>query len=183
MDPSVESWFVREDLDPVGDPYGVMREPDDPEEEEEEEAFERRAELRARYADRWSWFRQKAKRANRRARVRGDHGRLTTDDVAAVYDAAAGRCHHCGSLADQPAPGGPWDATGRRIGTIDHVQQRGVAAPWAGEEAHLWNIVENLVWCCMWCNTWTSERRPGATDHGGLHPRPGGEPTGGPTQQ
>ena len=43
---------------------------------------------------------------------------------------------------------------GRLIGTIDHVDDRGVAAPWIGEDVYLWNVVENLVWCCMWCNTW-----------------------------
>ena len=63
VDASFETRFLCDDLDPVGDPYGVMLEPDDPEEAERE----RCAELRARYADRWNWFGQKNKRANRRA--------------------------------------------------------------------------------------------------------------------
>ena len=32
------------------------------------------------------------------------------------------------------------------------------------------NAPGNLTWACLWCNTWPSERRPGATDHGGIQP-------------
>jgi hypothetical protein len=28
----------------------------------------------------------------------------------------------------------------------------------------------NLGWSCLWCNTWQSERTPGAIDHGGHYP-------------
>jgi len=27
------------------------------------------------------------------------------------------------------------------------------------------------VWSCLWCNTWKSERRVGAADHGGHYPK------------
>ena len=53
---------------------------------------------------------------------------------------------------------------GRRIGSLEHITSR---IEGGGNEA------ANLAWACLWCNTWTCERRFGATDHGGLHP-PGG---------
>jgi hypothetical protein len=60
-----------------------------------------------------------------------------------------------------PRPDGapvPWDMVGRRIGSLGHQISR-----FNGGD----NTRENLVWSCLWCNTWLGERRPGATDHGG----------------
>src|SRR5919198_2039864 len=79
--------------------------------------------------------------------------------------AAKGRCCYCGSLAVEKRPvdhpDRRWDHVGRRIGSLEHV----VPVVEGGR-----NTVENLAWCCLWCNTWPSERTPGATDHGGFHP-------------
>jgi hypothetical protein len=55
----------------------------------------------------------------------------------------------------------PWASIGRRIGSLGHVISRLHGGT---------NRLENLAWPCLWCNTWQSERRPGATDHGGLFP-------------
>ncbi|MDQ0791940.1 HNH endonuclease [Streptomyces sp. B1I3] len=115
------------------------------------------------------WCSRKAIRANR-GRLLSGHptGRITTDDVVAVLTAARGRCRYCGSLAVQAAPTHPvsrkpmpWGHIGRRIGSLDHV----VARIDGGR-----NSVGNLCWCCHWCNTWPSERIPGAADHGAVQP-------------
>ena len=54
-----------------------------------------------------------------------------------------------------------WAQVGRRIGSLEHVRWR-----FGGGG----NDLTNLAWACLWCNTWPSERRPMATDHGGYHP-------------
>lgn len=110
-----------------------------------------------------------AKRMNRKrllsqpAQLRG-----TAEAVWSVMCAARGRCAHCGSLAverrpSDPANGAPvaWAQIGRRIGSLEHKRMR-----FEGGD----NDAANLAWCCLWCNTWPNERRPGATDHGGLYP-------------
>jgi hypothetical protein len=67
---------------------------------------------------------------------------------------------YCGSLAVEHKPkGAPWGHVGRRIGSLDHL----IARIHGGT-----NTLDNLGWCCLWCNTWTSERRTGATDHGAV---------------
>ncbi len=94
--------------------------------------------------------------------------KITGQQVWAILSAAEGRCTHCGSLAAERRPsaadGGPaqWGDGGRRIGSLGHVVSR-----FQGGR----NAPPNLVWSCLWCNTWPEERRPGATKHSGHHPR------------
>lgn len=89
-------------------------------------------------------------------------------DVWAVIEAARGRCVHCGSLAVDGRPSNPitgaplpWAQIGRRIGSLEHLTSR-----FSGGD----NDRSNLAWSCLWCNTWETERRPLATDHGGYYP-------------
>lgn len=108
-----------------------------------------------------------AKRANRK-RLLSDEPttRLSAHDVWHVMEAAHGRCVHCGSLAVERRPsysdGSPikWAQIGRRVGSLEHLKRR---CDGGGNE------LLNLAWCCLWCNTWPSERRPHAADHGGYH--------------
>jgi hypothetical protein len=94
---------------------------------------------------------------------------LTGKDVWAVFEAAKGRCAHCGSLAVEGRPSKPngaplpWAQIGRRIGSFEHLEWRIRGGG---------NDLSNLAWSCLWCNTWPGERRPGATDHGGFYPDP-----------
>lgn len=93
--------------------------------------------------------------------------KLRREDVWAVIEAARGRCAHCGSLAVESRPSSPngapiaWAQIGRRIGSLEHVSSR-----YGGGD----NDQSNLAWACLWCNTWPSERRPHAADHGGFYP-------------
>ena len=119
-------------------------------------------------AERRAWCARKAKRANRERLMSGKpEDRLSTADVVAVLESAEGRGHYCGSLAveNRPSlPNGaplPWEQVGRRIGSLAHV----VARVTGGK-----NTPANLVWSCLWCNTWPSERKPGATDRGAVRP-------------
>lgn len=115
------------------------------------------------------WCGRKAVRANRVRLMSGrPTERITTDDVVSVLTAARGRCSHCGSLAVEGAPMHPetrkpmpWGHIGRRIGSLDHIISRFDGGP---------NTVNNLHWSCHWCNTWISERIPGANDHGAIQP-------------
>ncbi len=97
--------------------------------------------------------------------------RLSGHDVWNVIEASRGRCVYCGSLAVENRPSKPngapaaWAQVGRRIGTLEHQYWRA-----AGGD----NDLSNLAWCCLWCNTWESERRQGATDHGGFYPQDDG---------
>ena len=91
---------------------------------------------------------------------------VTADDVWHVVETARGRCHHCGSLCLERLPYDPvtkkklpWGHIGRRIGSLEHLVPRVRGGT---------NDPANLVWSCLWCNTWSCERVPGATDHGGL---------------
>lgn len=94
--------------------------------------------------------------------------RLKGRDVWFLIEQAKGCCVYCGSLAVEGRPSHPitgaplpWGHTGRRIGSLEHV------------EPHLdgrINELSNLRWACLWCNTWPSERRYKAADHGGLYP-------------
>jgi hypothetical protein len=91
--------------------------------------------------------------------------RLTADDVWRLVEAAKGRCAHCGSLCLEKLPYDPatnrklpWGQVGRRIGSLSHLVPRVRGGT---------NDSANLVWSCLWCNTWSCERVPGATDHGG----------------
>ncbi|WP_157752010.1 hypothetical protein [Actinoplanes derwentensis] len=117
-------------------------------------------------AQRMAWCSRKARRANRPRLMSGPPGlRITASVVWEVLDAAAGRCGDCGSFAVEGRPSGPdgrpvaWAAIGRRIGSLGHRLAR-----FNGGD----NDRDNLYWCCLWCNTWPSERRPGATDHGAV---------------
>jgi hypothetical protein len=119
-------------------------------------------------ADRMAWCRNKAKRANRPRLMSGPPDvKITGADVWAVLEAAKGRCEYCGSLAIENRPSDPdgkplpWAQVGRRIGSLGHR----VARFHGGS-----NSSDNLGWVCLWCNTWPQERRPGATDHGGIQP-------------
>ena len=119
-------------------------------------------------AGRMAWWRKKATRANRPRLMSGPPDvKITGADVWAVLEAVKGRCEYCGSLAveNRPsAPNGkplPWAQVGRRIGSLGHRVARFNGGS---------NAPGNLTWTCLWCNTWPSERQPGATDHGGIHP-------------
>lgn len=113
------------------------------------------------------WCGLKAKRANRYRLLSGvPEEKVSTEDVYGILHAARGRCAHCGSLAVEGAPVDPvtrkparWAHVGRRIGSLDHVVPRIDGGP---------NTVGNLRWCCHWCNTWPTERVPGATDRGAI---------------
>jgi hypothetical protein len=117
-------------------------------------------------SQRMLWCRKKAERANRKRLMSGEpQVKIHGADVWAVLETAQGRCEHCGSLAVETRPStatgqpAPWEHVGRRIGSLGHRVARfngGSSAP------------ENLCWSCLWCNTWPSERRQGATDRGGL---------------
>jgi len=112
--------------------------------------------------------RQSAKRANRKRLLSGrPREQVTALDVLAVFEAAEGRCAHCGSLAVEGRPSGAagapalWGQVGRRVGSLEHVVPR-----FAGGT----NERSNLAWSCLWCNTWPDQRAPGATDHGAVQP-------------
>jgi hypothetical protein len=114
------------------------------------------------------WCQLMAHSANRPRLLSGrPQVRVHPETIWAVIAAARGRCAYCGSLAVERRPSGPhgqpiaWAAVGRRIGSLAHRTARFHGG---GNEA------ENLAWSCLWCNTWLSERRPGALDHGGFHP-------------
>jgi hypothetical protein len=119
-------------------------------------------------AERTARCRAIAKRANRK-RLLSQAPRvvLTPDDVWFVLARTEGRCIHCRSLAVENRPsderGAPiaWAQIGRRIGSLDHLESR-----FDGGD----NDASNLAWACLWCNTWPSERRPFALDHGGYYP-------------
>lgn len=115
------------------------------------------------------WCGRKAERANRPRLMSGrPEQRITTDDVVSVLTTARGHCSYCGSLAVEGAPMCqetrrplPWADIGRRIGSLDHVVARIDGGP---------NAIDNLRWCCYWCNAGPSERISGAMDHGAIQP-------------
>lgn len=128
--------------------------------------------------ERREWCAAKRRVANRARLMSGrpEH-RLRTQDVVDVLEAAEGRCHWCGSLAVERRPSGldgrprPWAEIGRRIGSLDHIASlcNGEAWPAPGLAAATGtNEPTNLVWACLWCNTWPSERITGAMDHGAI---------------
>lgn len=126
--------------------------------------------MRTAHADRMARCYARAKRANRKRLMSPQPERqLTREDVWHVMLMARGRCTHCGSLAVESMPLTPdgktaaWAQVGRRIGSLEHRRWRAHGGD---------NDLSNLAWSCMWCNTWQSERRQGATDHGGFHPPP-----------
>lgn len=118
--------------------------------------------------ERQTWCRLKARAANRTRLMSGapDY-KITAADIWNVLQAAEGRCEHCGSLALEHRPSGPdgrpapWAHVGRRIGSLGHRLARFNGGS---------NNIANLCWSCLWCNTWPTERHPGATDHGGHQP-------------
>jgi hypothetical protein len=110
--------------------------------------------------------RRRAQKANADRLMSGPPARrVTADEVFAVMKTAQGRCCHCGSLCLESRPSKangaplPWANVGRRIGSLHHLVPR-----ISGGD----NDPANLAWSCLWCATWPTERRPGATDHGGL---------------
>ncbi len=119
-------------------------------------------------AERRRWCAAKAKKANAPRLMSGrPAGMITADDVWTILESAQGRCAHCGSLAVEKRPsmsGGapaPWEHVGRRIGSLGHRTSRFQGGA---------NAQDNLVWSCLWCNTWADQRVPGAVDHGGYFP-------------
>jgi hypothetical protein len=122
-------------------------------------------------AERRRWCAAKAKKANA-PRLMSGHpaAMITTDDVWAVLESARGHCAHCCSLAVEKRPsmpGGspaPWEHVGRRVGSLGHRISRFQGGT---------NDRQNLVWSCLWCNTWPDQRVPGALDHGGYFPAGG----------
>ncbi|MHB1164235.1 MAG: HNH endonuclease [Candidatus Nanopelagicales bacterium] len=115
------------------------------------------------------WCSRKARRANRARLMSGlPDVRITADDVLLVLERAQGRCDYCGSLAVEGRPSAgkgapaPWEAVGRRIGSLSHVVERFYGGS---------NHPDNLGWACLWCNDHAEARIPGATDRGGHHPR------------
>lgn len=116
--------------------------------------------------ERLQWCRKKAKKANQARLMSGKPTRrITGEDVLKVLIDAQGRCKYCGSLAVELRPSTPsgtplpWAPVGRRIGSLGHNKAR---IHGGGNE------LDNLSWCCLWCNTWQEERRPGALDHGAI---------------
>lgn len=116
--------------------------------------------------ERRRWCAQKAQKANAPRLMSGvPEQKITAEDVLAVLTAARGRCAHCGSLAVENRPSTPAGQpialafVGRRIGSLGH----NVARFHGGA-----NAVTNLVWSCLWRNTWQQERTPGATDRGAI---------------
>jgi len=107
------------------------------------------------------WCGDKARRANRDRFMSGKPDNLITmTDVVSIITSAKGRCFYCKSLCVETKPAhGSWAPIGRRIGSLGHM----VALVNGGT-----NIIDNLHWSCLWCNVWPSERRPYATDHGGI---------------
>jgi hypothetical protein len=109
-----------------------------------------------------------AKKANRKRLLSETPDfRLSGRDVWALIEAACGRCAYCNSLAVESRPsnsrGAPiaWAQVGRRIGCLEHKRMR-----FGGGD----NNLSNLSWACLWCNTWPSERKHRASDHGGFYP-------------
>lgn len=114
------------------------------------------------------WCQQMAHTANRPRLLSGvPLVRVSPGVVWRVLADAEGRCDYCGSLAVERRPSGAhgqpiaWAGVGRRVGSLGHRKARFEGGG---------NEVENLAWSCLWCNTWLSERTPGATDHGGFYP-------------
>jgi hypothetical protein len=118
--------------------------------------------------ERLRWCRAKASKANSARLMSGSPDiTITAEDVWLVLEAARGRCAHCGSLAVEHRPSTrkgaplPWEHVGRRIGSLGHKLARFNGGS---------NNPQNLCWSCLWCNTWITERRAGAQDHGGYYP-------------
>jgi hypothetical protein len=112
------------------------------------------------------WCRTKANGANKERFMSGKPDQLVTaEQVYAILVSTQGRCYYCHSLCVEKRPsktnGGPapWGHMGRRIGSLGHKLGRVNGGG---------NATDNLCWSCLWCNTWPSERTPGATDHGGI---------------
>lgn len=110
-------------------------------------------------ADRRKWAAAKAKKANSERLMSGrPTERIAADDILAVLESAQGRCTHCGSLAVERRPSGqdgrplPWEAVGRRIGSLGHLTARVFGGA---------NTPSNVAWSYLWCNTWPQERTPG----------------------
>jgi hypothetical protein len=128
--------------------------------------------------ERREWCASKRRVANRPKLMSGSaEYRLSTQDVVDVLEAAQGRCHWCCSLAVERRPSGPagaplpWADIGRRIGSLDHVLSLCDSGTWPAPGLAAMagtNEPANLVWSCLWCNTWPSERVVGATDHGAI---------------
>jgi hypothetical protein len=123
---------------------------------------------RTTYAKQMARCHAAAKKANRERLLSPLPKRpLVGADVWNLIEAARGRCSYCGSLAVESRPSkpngapAPWAHVGRRIGSLEHRHWRALGGD---------NELTNLAWCCLWCNTWESERRAGALDHGGFHP-------------
>jgi hypothetical protein len=118
-------------------------------------------------SERHAWCVLKAKVANRLRLLSGEPPlKVTTASVLMILLASEGRCRYCRSLAVERRPSDPvtgaprpWEAIGRRIGSLNHY----VPLVLGGT-----NVLDNLGWSCLWCNTWVRERRPGAVDHGGI---------------
>lgn len=104
----------------------------------------------------------------RKANAADPANQITAEDIWSILVKAQGRCVYCDSLCVETLPYDaktgrklPWEDIGRRIGSLEHLIPR---RDGGGNEP------ENLAWACLWCNTWESERRQGATDHGGHYP-------------
>ncbi|MFT8362923.1 MAG: hypothetical protein ABF608_07040 [Sporolactobacillus sp.] len=111
------------------------------------------------------WCYAKAYKANRSRRMSGAPiYKVSAQQVMDILFAAKGRCCYCGSLCVEKAPTKngkltQWGYVGRRIGSLEHKERRVDFGD---------NNIENFEWCCNWCNTWPTERKRGATDHGGI---------------
>ena len=97
--------------------------------------------------------------------------KVSADDVWQVLVAGRGGCAHCGSLAVENRPSRPDGAP-----VLGYGRPTGWVAEATGSAGSTVATTRaNLVWSCLWCNTWLGERRPGATDHGGYFPITGTE--------
>ena len=107
---------------------------------------------------------RRANKANTRARKTQDTGRITDADVWRVLNSALGRCYYCDSLAVESRPATDVNASvvSRRIGTVEHLTRLADGGR---------NALDNLAWACLHCNTCGTDRFPGATNHGAIHPQ------------
>lgn len=135
---------------PVPEPSRASQAPPPPQYESYEDFL-----ARVDWDDLVTWCKSKANKANQPRLMSGrPKEAITWLEVLQVLTEARGRCAHCGSLAVEHRPSKPggapasWEAVGRRIGSLGHLVSR-----FAGGA----NNKSNLVWSCLWCNTWTSQ--------------------------
>lgn len=111
------------------------------------------------------WLLNKSRKANAPRRNSTVKIQVSPEQILDIMFAAKGRCIYCDSLCVEKAPVtkegklARWSSVGRRIGTLEHLQER----QYRGD-----NNLENLAWCCYFCNSYPPGRILGAKNHGGI---------------